>query len=100
MWIVWSVECGVWIVWSVEWGVCGVCGVWSVEWMVLSKYGSGSGSGSGSEESRGSPKIRGPYSDPESQGANDPFFDPGAKQQYQGPKDEEMESLIERCRCR
>ena len=86
----WSVECGVW---SVECGVCGVC---SVEWMVLSKYGSGSGSGS--EESRGSPKIRGPYSDPESQGANDPFFDAGAKQQHQGPKDEEMESLVERCR--
>ena len=49
------------------------CGVWSVGSRVLSKYGSGSGSGSGSEESRENPKIRGQCSDPESQGANDPF---------------------------
>ena len=68
------------------------CGVWSVGSRVLSKYGSGSGSGSGGEESRENPKIRGQCSDPESQGANDPFFDAGAKQQHQGPKDEDMES--------
>ena len=89
---VWSVECGVW---SVE------CGVWSVEWKVLSKSGSGSGRGGGKKvgvvlRSEDRTVIR------RVKERMILFPTPEQSSSTKGPKDEEMESLIEgrRCRCR